>query len=76
VGIRVIFTEEAYTSQAGFLDRDPLPTYHPREAQEEEAHPRFSGTRSGCWYQVKASAAARGCHWQRQHWQNSFPDSV
>src|SRR5215472_6245853 len=27
VGIRVVLTEESYTSQASFLDRDPLPSY-------------------------------------------------
>lgn len=26
-GIRVLITEESYTSKASFLDRDPLPTY-------------------------------------------------
>src|SRR5690348_1983742 len=46
VGIRVVLTEESYTSQASFLDRDPLPTYDP--ARQE--HPRFSGKRDGRWY--------------------------
>ena len=27
VGIKVVFTEEAYTSKASFFDRDPLPVY-------------------------------------------------
>ena len=36
IGIRVVLTEESYTSQASFLDGDPLPTYDP--AREE--HPR------------------------------------
>ena len=27
VGIQVVLTEESYTSQASFLDRDPLPSY-------------------------------------------------
>jgi putative transposase len=27
VGIEVVFTDEAYTSQSSFLDRDPLPAY-------------------------------------------------
>jgi putative transposase len=27
-GIRVLITEESYTSKASFLDRDPLPAYH------------------------------------------------
>ena len=40
VGIRVIFTEEAYTSKASFLDRDPLPKY----VYGEES-PVFSGKR-------------------------------
>ncbi len=46
VGIRVVVTEEAYTSKASFLDRDPLPTYDP--AREEE--PKFNGRRDGRWY--------------------------
>src|SRR5215469_7810923 len=29
VGIRVEVTEESYTSQASFLDGDPLPVYNP-----------------------------------------------
>ena len=39
VGIKVVFTEEAYTSKASFLDRDPLPAYG------TEAEPQFSGKR-------------------------------
>ena len=39
-GIEVIFTEEAYTSKASFLDHDPLPKYG-------EAEPQFSGKRIG-----------------------------
>ncbi len=27
VGIKVIFTEEYYTSKASFLDNDPIPVY-------------------------------------------------
>jgi putative transposase len=38
-GIDVIFTEEAYTSQASFCDRDPLPEYVAGVKHE------FSGTR-------------------------------
>ena len=56
VGITAILTEESSTSKASFLDRDPLPTYHPQEGQEQEEHPRFSGTRSGRWYNVKGRA--------------------
>ena len=37
-GVKVVFTEEAYTSKASFLDRDPLPAYG-------EAEPQFSGKR-------------------------------
>ncbi|GLV55113.1 transposase [Dictyobacter sp. S3.2.2.5] len=40
-GIRVLLTEEAYTSKASFLDRDPLPTYTPGQ----EKQPVFSGKR-------------------------------
>lgn len=37
-GVRVVFTEEAYTSKASFLDRDALPAYGAVE-------PEFSGRR-------------------------------
>jgi putative transposase len=38
--IEVVFTEEAYTSQASFLDRDPLPSH-----EKGVASPQFSGKR-------------------------------
>jgi putative transposase len=41
VGIAVIITEESYTSQASFLDLDPLPVYNPEQKQK----PTFSGKR-------------------------------
>jgi len=56
MGITVSLTEESYPSKASFLDRDPLPTSHPQEGQEQEEKPRFSGTRSGRWYTVKGRA--------------------
>lgn len=40
VGIRVIVTEESYTSKASFLDADPLPIYDPARPA-----PTFSGRR-------------------------------
>jgi putative transposase len=40
VGIRVLITEESYTSKASFLDGDPLPVYVP-----DTPEPRFSGRR-------------------------------
>ena len=39
VGIKVIFTEESYTSKASFLDRDFMPVYG------HEEKPKFSGSR-------------------------------
>jgi putative transposase len=48
VGICVVLTEESYTSQASFLDRDPLPVYDPARAEE----PRFSGRRDRRWYRA------------------------
>src|SRR5262249_54501155 len=51
VGIRVLLTEESYTSQASFLDRDLLPSYDP--AREE--HPHFSGKRDGRWYRASGN---------------------
>jgi putative transposase len=33
-GIKVLVTEESYTSRASFLDLDPLPTYDPRARGE------------------------------------------
>jgi putative transposase len=43
VGIQVEVQEESYTSQASFLDLDPIPTYTP---DDEEEH-LFSGKRIG-----------------------------
>jgi putative transposase len=50
VGIRVVITEESYTSQASFLDRDPLPVYDPAGIDA----PRFSGRRDGRWYRASS----------------------
>jgi transposase len=55
-GIRVLVTEESYTSQASFLDLDPLPVYDPAQGAEQEEQPRFSGRRDGRWYRVKGRA--------------------
>jgi len=41
VGIRVVITEESYTSKASFLDLDELPAYNPEETEQY----RFSGKR-------------------------------
>jgi putative transposase len=41
VGIQVKITEESYTSQASFLDADPLPVYDPQRKEK----PTFSGRR-------------------------------
>lgn len=41
VGIDVVIVEESYTSKASFLDRDPIPTYDPKQTER----PRFSGKR-------------------------------
>lgn len=43
VGIQVEVQEESYTSQASFLDLDPIPVYKPND--EEQYH--FSGKRIG-----------------------------
>jgi putative transposase len=43
VGIRVVVSEESYTSQASFLDSDPIPVYTP--GAPHQPAPRFSGTR-------------------------------
>lgn len=40
-GIRFVLQEESYTSQASFLDSDPIPTYDP----QQERKPVFSGKR-------------------------------
>jgi putative transposase len=53
VGITVLITEESYTSQASFLDRDPLPKHDPSQGEEQENTPHFSGRRDGRWYRVK-----------------------
>lgn len=39
-GIKVVYTEEAYTSQADFLSRDPIPTF-----EKGAVPPQFSGCR-------------------------------
>ncbi len=41
VGIRVVLTEESYTSKASFLDLDELPAYDPEETEQHS----FSGKR-------------------------------
>src|SRR5258708_2906092 len=51
VGIRVVLTEESYTSQSSFLDRDPLPTYDPARTDS----PCFSGRRDGRWYRASCN---------------------
>ncbi len=43
VGIQVEVREESYTSQASFLDLDPIPTYKPNDEEEHV----FSGKRIG-----------------------------
>jgi len=43
VGIQVEIQEESYTSQASFLDLDPIPTYQP----DDETQYTFSGKRIG-----------------------------
>ena len=53
LGIRVLVTEESYTSKASFLDLDPLPTYDAMQGAEQEESPPFSGSRDGRWYRVK-----------------------
>ncbi len=55
-GIRVIVTEESYTSKASFLDLDPLPIYDPAQGADQEDKPHFSGYRDGRWYRVKGRA--------------------
>jgi putative transposase len=52
-GIRVLVTEESYTSKASFLDSDPLPIDDPAQGAEQEEKPRFTGRRDGRWYRVK-----------------------
>jgi putative transposase len=56
VGMTVLITEESYTSQASFLDRDPLPKYDPSQGEEQEDKQRFSGRRDRRWYKVKGRA--------------------
>lgn len=41
VGIKVVLTEESYTSQASFLDRDEMPVYDSNRKDK----PKFSGKR-------------------------------
>ena len=39
-GIKVVFTEEAWTSQASFIDSDPIPVF-----DKDQPKPQMSGTR-------------------------------
>ena len=65
LGIRVIVTEESYTSQASFLDLDVLPSYDPTQGAEQEDKPRFSGRRDGRWSSCqRAYAYPFRCEWQ------------
>jgi putative transposase len=49
VGITVETHEESYTSQASFLDLDPIPTYAPKQ----QTRPVFSGKRiARSWYRA------------------------
>ena len=53
VGITVMLQEESYTSQASFLDGDPIPTYR----ADQTEHPLFSGKRiARSWYRAKDGA--------------------
>src|SRR5262249_49459577 len=52
-GIRVLVTEESYTSKASFLDLDPLPVYDPAQGPEQATPSSFHGTRIGRWYRIK-----------------------
>ena len=52
-GIRVLITEERYTSKASFLDLDPCPSMIRLRRAEQEERPCFSGRRDGRWYRVK-----------------------
>lgn len=46
VGIRVVLTEESYTSKASFLDLDELPLYDPnRDTRQQIEKHTFSGKR-------------------------------
>ena len=54
--MRVMVTEESYTSQASFLDLDILLSYHPTQGADQEDKPRFTGRRDGRWYRVKGRA--------------------
>ena len=38
-----MITEESYTSQASFLDLDVLPSYDPKQGEDQEDKPQFSG---------------------------------
>ena len=46
-GIRFVTVEESYTSQASFLDNDPMPVY-PKTPEKD-----FSGNRGPTWYGKK-----------------------
>ena len=47
VGIEVIFTEEAYTSKASFLDHDPLPDM--AKKSHNSSGKRIAARFVSCW---------------------------
>jgi len=55
LGIKVILTEEAYTSKASFLDGDPLPKY------EEGVIRTFSGRADSPWLVSKSGQRLDPC---------------
>jgi putative transposase len=59
LGIRVIVTEESYTSQASFLDLDVLLNYDPTQGAEQEEKLRFSGNR--IWVTARVMVCWRFC---------------
>lgn len=74
LGIEVIFTEESYTSQASFLDRDVIPVYDKNSKTEKN----FTGTRvkRGLYKSASGICVNADCNGSANIGRKVFPDTA
>lgn len=74
LGIEVIFTEESYTSQASFLDRDLIPVYDKNSKTEKN----FTGTRvkRGLYRSASGTLLNADCNGSANIGRKVFPNGV
>lgn len=74
LGIEVIFTEESYTSQASFLDRDVIPVYNKNSTTEKN----FTGTRvkRGLYKSASGILLNADCNGSANIGRKVFPDTA